>query len=177
MIIGIEGAIGSGKTIQMVRLLKKDSEAGNDTLTNFKTTFSKPLNVLDILEKNKTHENINNVSVGIDEITVFMDCRRSSSKMNLLLSYFVLQTRKKNVQLYYTTQDLNMIDIRLFKHTDVVVFCDFIYNDEDVLVDNWRKYTIIDFRDRRKPKIVKYKLKISPYYDLYDTKEVIMPPI
>lgn len=176
MIIGIEGAIGSGKTVQLVRYLYKDKQMGNRVMANFKLNFGEPLDVMSILEMNETHENLNNVSIGIDEITVFADCRRSMTKMNLILSYFILQTRKRNVQLYYTTQDLSMVDVRLYRHTDIVVFCDYIYNSNKA-VDDWRRYKVFDFRDRKRPTISRFDMNISKYYGLYDTNEVILPPI
>jgi len=179
MIIGIEGSIGSGKTIAMVRYLYKDRyELKNRVLANFGLKFKhEPLDVLKILEMNEQKKQFDNVSIGIDEITVFADCRRSQSKMNLLISYFILQTRKRNVQLYYTTQDIGMVDIRLFKHTDIIVICDFIYDENEQQVTDWRRYAVIDVRNKRQTKITRFNMNISKYYDLYDTKEVILPPI
>lgn len=187
MIIGIEGALGSGKTVQMIRYLYKDKfNLGNEVKTNFKTVFSKPLDILGILgitEKTKmkdinikTAPNLNNVSIGIDEITVFMDCRRSQSKMNLLLSYFILQTRKRNVQLYYTTQDFGMIDTRLFAHTHIMIIANFMYDENENEIQDWREYSVIDLRNKRNIQITRFNMKISNYYDLYDTNEIILPP-
>jgi len=189
MIIGIEGDLGSGKTVGMVRYLYKDfKDLGNSIKSNMKgLKFGDLLDILEIMQINeqtkikdmnvKKMPNLNNVSIGIDEITVFMDCRRSQSKMNLLISYFILQTRKRNVQLYYTTQDFSMTDLRLQKYTKIMVLCDFIYDENEEQIDNWRHYTVIDIRNKYRPKISRFNMNISKYYDIYDTDEVILPPI
>lgn len=178
MIIGIEGGMGTGKTILMVRYLKKDSESLHKIFCNFglkKIEFEK-LDVVGLMEDN----NLQDVSVGIDEITVFLDCRKSSSRMNRYISYFILQTRKRNVNLYYTTQSFRMIDKRLLEHTEFQIHCDKVYDKYGVEVDGWRHYTIIDCRnvtDIRNIKITRFNMDISKYYDFYDTNEVILPPI
>jgi hypothetical protein len=175
MIIGFDGGLGSGKTIGVVRYLLKDFANGNKIYANFnlRNIDYEHLNVLEIME----NENLNNVSIGIDEITVFMDCRMSSSKLNRLLSYFILQTRKRNVNLYYTTQSFNMVDIRLYNHTHFRILCDFAKDEHGNRLDNIRKYTIIDCRDLHNLDIKRFYLDISTYFDFYDTNEVIMPPI
>lgn len=130
-------------------------------------------------------------SIMIDEITVFMDCRRSMNEINLLISYFILQSRKRGVSFYYTTQDFDMVDGRLINHTDFMVECylirkSFTYGKVKIIPEwdnilklkhclDWRKYTILDLRDRRNIQDTTFKLCIKPYYDLYDTDETILP--
>jgi len=175
MIIGFEGGLGTGKTIGMVRYLKKDEAQGNDLFINFgmKDTYYNKLNVTEIME----NENLQNVSIGIDEITVFLDCRKSMSKMNRMLSYFILQTRKRNVNMYYTTQDFGMVDLRLIRHTSIQIFCENVYNDDNDLIPNVKKYSMLDLRDKRNLSFTNFYLDISPYYKYYDTNEIILPPI
>lgn len=178
MIIGLEGGMGSGKTIMMVRYLLKDFANGHKIFSNFglRHIDYEFLNIHDLMEDN----NLQNLSVGIDEITVFLDCRKSSSKMNRYISYFVLQTRKRNVNLYYTTQSFRMIDKRLLEHTEFQIVCSKIYNEYGNEIDGVRRYAILDLRDItdiRNIKIKRLKLDITPYYDFYDTNEVILPPI
>jgi len=179
MIIGIEGGLGSGKTLLMVRYLKKDADKGNDVRANFKLIDInyKPLDVMEILELNAGGFNLNNLSIAIDEITVFADCRSSMKKMNKLLSYFILQTRKRNVTLYYTTQDINMVDLRLANHTDIRIVAEKIPKNKGGYYENYRKYTIYDLRDLRNFRYKKFYLDIRPFYKYYDTNEVILPPI
>lgn len=179
MIIGIEGGLGSGKTVLIVKYLKKDQENGNNIITNFVLIGipHKTLDVQNILDMSKENININNVSIGIDEITVLMDCRRSSSKRNLMLSYFVLQSRKRNVVLYYTTQDFGMVDLRLMKYTDIQIVCDFIYDENGNSIEDYRYYTIYDTRDRKNIRISRFAMNITKYFKYYDTNEIILPTI
>lgn len=179
LIVGLEGGLGSGKTIMVVRYLVKDFNNGIPIYTNFKMEkidWNK-LDVLEILKMDKEKINIQNLSLAIDEITVFMDCRTSLKKMNRLISYFILQTRKRNVTLYYTTQDFNMVDLRLTNHTDIRITCEKIRNPEGKFYKHWRKYTLYDLRDLKNFKYRSFKLKISKYYGYYDTNEVILPPL
>jgi len=179
MIIGIEGGLGSGKTLLVVRYLLKDYFNKQAIYANFglkKIKYTK-LNVMDILELDKEGFNLNDLSVAIDEITVFADCRTSMKKMNRFLSYFILQTRKRNVTMYYTTQDINMVDLRLANHTDIRVLAEKIEKPEGGYYEDYRRYTIYDLRDLRHFRWKQFTLNITKYYKYYDTYEVILPPI
>jgi len=178
MIIGIEGGLGSGKTLLMVRYLVKDYLKGNQIFTNIglKDIDFKFLDLNKVLDMHKDEFNLNNCSVAIDEITVFADCRKSSSKMNRLISYFILQSRKRGVDIYFTTQNLNLVDFRLINYMDFQVFCEKIYNKNGLEIDDKRKYRIFDLRNIRKINISSFILDISKYYRFYDTYEVILPP-
>ena len=175
MIIGIDGGLGSGKTALMTGYLYEDFKQGFDVKANYSLNFKHDtLDVLSLLEKNP---NLKDVSIGIDEITVFMDCRTSASKMNRLISYFILQSRKRNVTLYYTTQDFNMVDLRLINHTHIQIVCNCIYDEDGNPIDDIRKYTIFDFRNPHDIKSNMFYLDISNVYGLYNTDEIIVPPI
>lgn len=175
MIVGIEGGLGAGKTALMSILLKTDFERGFQVLANYWLNFKhKELDILNLLDKKA---NLKDVSIGIDEITVFMDCRTSGSKLNRIISYFILQSRKRNVTLYYTTQDFNMVDLRLIKHTHIQVFCNNLFDENGQQLDAIKKYVVLDLRNPRNPVTNSFYLDISPIFSFYDTDEVINPPI
>lgn len=158
----------------LVRYLLKDFRSDRPVYANFGLNFKyTSLDVLSIMEMEKNKDTLDKCTIGIDEMTVFLDCRRSSSKMNRLISYFVLQSRKRDTNLYYTSQDLSMIDLRLYNHTDIIVYCEKLDPDQD----HYRKYTVFDLRNRRKPTINRFVMGIEPYYKYYDTNEIILPPI
>jgi hypothetical protein len=180
MLIGIEGNVGSGKTVYGVRCLKLDSDNGRKIVSNTPlidipfTTFN-----IDEFLDNKYNELLKNATVFIDEITVYMDCRLGSSKQNLLMGYLVLQSRKRGIDIYYTTQDLDLVDYkRLVKYTNIIVYAQeiFVKNLEGrtETVDDYRNYTIIDMR-RKKDNITQFNMKITPYYKYYDTDYIITP--
>jgi hypothetical protein len=165
MIVGIQGGLGSGKTLLMSRYLIKDALAGRDVHANFNLHHVKftPLDIAMLLD-NKV--DLHNVSVGIDEFTVFADCRTSMS--NTMITYFILQTRKRNVCLYYTTQDFGMLDKRIIRHTHMFITADKCKDDD------YRVYTVIDARDRDAIPSV-FALRISNWFKFFDTDEIIMP--
>lgn len=165
MIVGIQGGLGSGKTVLMTRYLIKDYQLDRNIYANYGLNIIdySTLKIRDLLD-NKV--NLQNVSVGIDEFTVFADCRRSMS--NTIITYFILQTRKRNVCLYYTTQDFSMMDKRILRHTNLFVTA------EDTTNDDFKKYIVVDVR-KRKEYIAEFILNIEPFYKFYDTNEIIIP--
>lgn len=167
MIIGIDGGLGSGKTLLMTRYLIKDSLRGNKIMANFglKGIDYTSLNITDLLQKKA---NLKNVSVGIDELTVFADCRRAMS--NTIFSYFILQTRKRNVCLYFTTQDFAMVDKRVIRHTYILIHCEKIANYPE-----HRRFSIVDRRDDYFAEPVSFTMNITPYFKHFDTNEIIEP--
>jgi cytidylate kinase len=175
MIIGIEGGLGSGKTLMMARYLYQDLLNGFDVRANFRLNFKS--NDLDVKELLETGKELKDVTIGLDEITVFIDCRKSMSKMNRLISYFILQSRKRNVNIYYTTQDFDMVDKRLIQHTHIQIIAEKIYYSDGREIPDYRRYTILDFRNPKNLKPIQFIVDISKYYNLYDTDEIIKPPI
>lgn len=178
MIIGIEGGLGSGKTILMTRYLVKDFLKGHKIYTNYKLKEIdfELLDLTTILDMHKNSFNLANCSLGIDEITVFADCRKSGSVLNRLISYFILQSRKRNVDIYFTTQNLGMIDLRLVNYMDVQIICEKVKDSKGQEVKGYAKYRVFDLRDIRNININRFVLDISKYYKFYDTNEVILPP-
>jgi len=132
--------------------------------------------VATFLENERENKSLQNMTIGIDELTVFTDCRLSMSKRNLLFSYLVLQSRKRSVDIYYTTQNFNMIDKRFISHTSIKVLCQSLYDKNGEIIDHYKKYAVIDLRDPMNMKIDRFILDIRPYYDCYDTDEIILPP-
>lgn len=182
MLIGIEGDIGSGKTVYAVRCAKIDNDNDKKIFTNLILSDIDYEN-FDINEflsnDNNYRDKIKNATVILDEITVYMDCRLSGSKQNLLMGYLVLQSRKRNINIYYTTQSLDLVDFkRLVKYTNIIVYAQEIYirnnNNEIESLKNYRNYTIADMRKHR-DNITQIKMKISPYYKYYDTDQIIEP--
>lgn len=181
MLIGIEGDIGSGKTIYAVRCALIDSQI-RKIIANF-NLIDIPYETFNIKEflSNEYNEKLFNASVFIDEITLYMDCRLSSSKQNLLMGYLVLQSRKRGLDIYYTTQDLNLVDYnRLVRYTNLIVYAEPIYikdkENKTIEVEDYRNYTIIDLRKRRE-NITQFNMRIEPYFKYYDTNQIIEPMV
>lgn len=171
MLIGIEGNVGTGKTLYLVRCLLKDHLNGRPIHTNLKLKGI-PYTYFDIDEflSGDNNDKLHNATIGLDEITVMMDCRVGSSKQNLLMGYLVLQSRKRDIDIYYTTQSLDLVDYkRLVKYTNYIVMCSNINNED---MDDYRMYSFFDvYNEKFTSKI----MDITPYYKYYDTNQIIEP--
>lgn len=167
------GNIGSGKTLYLVRCLKQDADNGRNIYTNLKLNGIKHKDFdIDEFLSGKSNKNLFNATVGLDEITVMMDCRLGSSKQNLLMGYLVLQSRKRNIDIYYTTQSLDLVDYkRLVKYTSYIVFAEKFPND------NIEDHRIYSFFDNYKETFKQKYMDIRPYYKYYDTNQIIEPLI
>jgi hypothetical protein len=165
-----------------VKYLKNDASNSRKIFANLKLSEIpyEEFNIDDFLN-NRNNDRLNNATIGLDEITMYMDCRTGSAKQNLLMGYLVLQSRKRGIDIYYTTQDLDLVDYkRLVKYTNIVVFCQEMYvkNPDGKIesLEDWRNYTIVDLR-RNKDNITQFNMNIKPYFKYYDTNEIIEPLI
>ena len=105
----------------------------------------------------------------IDEAHVYLDSRTSVSRKNRIISMFLVQTRKKNVHLYYTTQSYDQIDKRLRNNTDVIVTCETreIRKNIKITINNYL------FKETNGYRHQKSIFVSNRFYDLYDTTQVI----
>lgn len=177
MIVGIEGFMGDGKTIYMVRNALIDYLNNRKLFLNFKMNGIEYSHLLvsDFLNTENASK-YKNASLFIDEITLFMDCRRSSRKENVAISTLLRQSRKRSICIYYSAQNLDELDLRLIRYTSIFVIAERVYRaDEKGIMkelEDYRQYTIIDTRQRQENRTT-ILLNISPYYKYYDTDEII----
>jgi len=169
MIIGIYGNLGSGKTCFMIYLMKKYFEKGYKIYTNLKR-----IRKIEVHEFKPLDFYINppqrseKILVALDEIYLWLDCRRSGSWQNLILSYLILQSRKYKFDLIFTEQLRYLADLRLYEFTDVWVRCEKMNE----------KYSLLEVRDYREfPKITvkRFLFDRRPIYEMYDTYEIVRP--
>lgn len=171
LVIGFKGYKGSGKTLAMTLFLYLEYKKGKKIYTNYPVNF--PHEYIDVQKLVDLDEQIQNAVIAIDELHMICDSRRSSSKQNMLMSYFVLQSRHRSVNFYYTTQLDGQIDVRIRDNTDINVICQnlFIDSDNDGLNDTFR----LLFQDRRFGYIINYERKLygKPVFDMYTGDEII----
>ena len=166
MIIGIVGSMGGGKTILMTSFAHKYFKNGSDVYANYGLRFKfNPLRMSDI--SNCDHD-FNNALLAIDEIHLFMDSRQSMTKNSRIISYFITQSRKRNLVLIYTTQQSGQVDKRLRANTDYFIKCENL-SPKDAKKDIFIRWTINDMIGHQKVFI----MKADPYFELYDTHQVI----
>lgn len=179
MIVGVIGKRGSGKTLTMVKQIMDDLNKGKNIFLNFhlklkhiNKKYHKKIHLLDD-EFFKDYENfkLRNCSLFLDEIYVYIDSRTSGSKRNRIWSYFINQTRKRDISLYYTVQLFSSVEKRLRLQTELFIFPSIKENNKEKFIVN----TIAipqDFSEM--PKIKgKFIFKGNDYYKFYSTDEIV----
>lgn len=184
------GTLGSGKTLSMVKSVYEDHIRENkkiisNVVLNF-TSTQLSQTFFEAFSNGKSQE-LFDVDLALDEIHIFIDSRRSASKRNTYLSYFILQTRKRGVNLYATSQFLSQIDVRLRNVTDYVVKCEaFIKkgNNFEVVTpikasmgltkEEGENLWIMNNTINQGGEIVKREMfRAAKFFNLYDTKQII----
>lgn len=173
MIIGIIGGIGSGKTLTMTYHLYKDHLKKRKIYANYGLKFEyQQLTGAFFRDYAKSGFDLMNSSIGLDELHVFLDSRNAMSNKNKMMSRFITQSRKRGVDMYYTTQDLNhesfarsgQVDLRLRKLTDMLIHCKYRkYNGKHLVVND------IMFNGKRIKKVI----DCTKIIDKYDTYQII----
>lgn len=109
----------------------------------------------------------------LDELHVWLDSRASMRKKQRIITYFILQTRKRSVRLLCSTQHFDQVDKRLRNTTDILVFCKNLSNKSSLVKGG---ITILEQEafeqyGRGSPRREVYCA--NPYYGLFDTEEII----
>ena len=89
------------------------------------------------------------------------------------MTYFVLQSRHRSVNFYYTTQHDGQVDKRIRENTDVNMICENLYIDSDN--DGFNDMFRIIIQDRRfRP--IKFKQKMlygTPIFKMYNSDYLV----
>lgn len=170
MIIAYLGNIGSGKTLSMVKKAYEQFKRGKTIYSNFKLNFPYKELTLDILLDMRSKDfDLKNSVILIDEAHIYLDSRRSASKINLIISYFILQSRKKSCDIYYTTQFIDQVDKRLRQTSHAYILCKTRHINQVTTIT----LNTIELRKVEGSKIIYKAFKSNPYFDMYDTNEIV----
>lgn len=170
MIIGITGKMGSGKTLFMTYLAYVLSKEQN-IISNYRLNFPhKIIKRSDILNYAQSKTQLKDCLLILDELQTIMDCRTSFK--NKIATYFMLQTRKRNVDMAWTSQQFWNVEKRIRENTDLVFTCNPIREGKTL------KKIMIDI-SRYEGRDTFYYLKTislnnpEEYYKLYDSYEIV----
>ena len=160
MLISVLGNLGSGKTLFLAYM---SSKIKREIYSNFKLNIDNyvKLEVVSLLNLP------NNIDVFIDEGYTWLESRVSNKVLNRYLSYILLQSRKRTINIFITAQLFSTVDIRFRHQSDILIFCNKIKKSF--------QYKILNVRNNI------YKNFIFPfdiakkYYDIYDTYEIVEP--
>jgi len=165
VLVAIIGSIGSGKTLLMVLFAFLSSR---EIYSNFKISLSryKALEVMDLLELK------DNIDVLIDEGYTWLESRTSGSILNRYLSYIVLQSRKRTIDIIISAQMFSSLDVRFREQCDLIIKCEKIVKKKKIagfkysflfVESNLERTFFLDIKEARK------------YFDMYDTYEIVEP--
>jgi len=173
MIIAFCGKMGSGKTLSMTYFARMMQERGRDIISNYTLNFKHRLiSKKEIQEYGKTKgASLKDVMMLIDEAQTMLDCRQHQK--NRIITYFILQTRKRGCDLAYTSQQFANVEKRLRENTDLIFECNPVKNKKGEL--EYIQLTHFNYhgRDTFSANAVTY-LKVTPeLFKLYDSYEII----
>lgn len=158
MLVLIHGRIGSGKTLFLIYLATK---LKRDIYSNFKIDL-KHFKRFILSEIKKIPKNVN---IFLDEGYILSESRRSSSTMNIIMSYVYNQSRKTLRNIFLTTQLYSAIDKRFRLQATLLIECEKI---------NGHFFYTITNRSTGMSKIMTLSEKdAQKLFPLYDTYEVI----
>ena len=116
--------MGSGKTTAAVTMAYEDSKiSGRKVISNCHLNFDyQHFDIAWFLEHIADHEIEDSILI-LDEMYQIADNRSSQTKLNKLMTYFIVQTRKRGVDLYFCTHSLEYLDLRVRRAVDVRGAC------------------------------------------------------
>lgn len=184
-IFGIEGGIGTGKTLTLVTLGLQDLVKGRKLYSNVKLknvkgdiTYMTKDFIHSIFESVKARKfDMSNSTTLIQEAHNYMDSRSSMSEKNRALTYWILQSRHTGAgcsDIIYDTQDFGQVDKRLRNNTDYYIHPQIV---------QWSKikgrpvpmtiYLFITAKIGHRWQRLTEVIDVTKSRDLYDTHEVV----
>jgi hypothetical protein len=165
--MGIVGELGAGKTLTLTYLGLRNYIKYQGTRTIFANYHLKQVPYTYV----PNPEDIDEIRSGIfliDELWLYCDSRLSSSGRNKFVTKVLLKSRKRDLDILYTTQSLGQVDVRIRRISDFIAIPSFNEQTGKTIV---RLYT---HPSGYLLKVLKFDgRKIFP---LYDTSEEISLP-
>lgn len=160
------GLFGEGKTLSMVRELKKLKDAGFNVYTNFDCTFQDKhiISWRDIV--NAPPDTV----IAIDEISYIFNNKAWKSMPRELFGYIV-QQRKRNVRIMATAQDFDEVDKSIREKAKYIIAC----RKFGRLIIN-RYYNILEYKrspNVRKREFTERFIREDKYSEYYNTEEIV----
>lgn len=163
MLVGIMGRMGTGKTLsQTILMTYLHHVTGVPIAANYTINLpsaSKVKSLMDITAKNSE-------VFGFDEIWLSADAREWSN--NVKLTQWINQTRKKKMIIFYTTQHIRQVEMRIRNATDVLIVC------EKTAEGHWLTFIDFQYKTIGRRYLIPHEVA-QKFYPLYDTYEVLQP--
>jgi len=161
MLVGLMGPMGQGKTLMMsILMLYMQHAFGARLSANY------DLKGASLVRKTSELWALEGGIFGYDELWLDLDARES--KKNVFLTRLINQSRKKKLAIFYTTQHIRQVDVRVRNATDILIVC------KKTSEGHW--FQIIDwqYRELRRKYFISFK-EAAQFYNVYDTYQVLQP--
>jgi hypothetical protein len=186
MIYQVIGDCGAGKTLLMTYLAHLRAAKGIPIYSNYHLNF-KYTQLTSEFFKNYDKFPIYTAVILFDELSLYYSARRSASRQNVNFNPFIVQTRKRDLELIYSAQQTRLCDIIIRENTDGVYLPellllkkgtkkfikkgeDYKHKEGDTYMLKWRFYN----KDAKFiPKKSGYIYPANPVFKLYNTNEIL----
>jgi hypothetical protein len=122
---------------------------------------------IDFFLEHMQDEEMMNTTLLLDEAYLYMDKRNTGTHINKLFSWFVAQTRKKNVNVLVCVQKENLIDFRLEQAATHYIKC-------NPLGKTGQFINLV--KNRKNGERFTQIINGVDYFDMYETDELVASP-
>lgn len=170
---------GNGKTLSAVFFAKNEHDKGREIYTNFYTSFSKLYKMNDLIDM-FSNGGLSNVLVVIDEAQIYLNNSGISVKARkAMITNFIAQTRKSNVDVILTTQRFMQLHKELREQCDVILLASkYHFNSRGITdactVDNCTRPHVVRLFNLNTSKYLPYVLDCQKIGELYNSNEIVL---
>lgn len=112
---------GNGKTMSAVFFAYQQYKEGKTIYTNFQTTFSKKVTINELITLFK-NDKLSNTTIILDEAQLYlMNSGVKAGVIKELINLFIAQTRKREIDIFLTTQRYKNLNNKLRIHCDIIL--------------------------------------------------------
>ena len=170
---------GNGKTLSAVFLAKMEHDNGKTVYTNFYTNFSIMYKMADLLEL-FNDEKLHDVVVIIDEAQIYLNNSGVSvATRRAIITKFIAQTRKSNVDIIITSQRFMQLHKELREQCDVILLAHKYHYNTHALTeichnDNCTRPHAVRLFNLNTGKFLPYVLDCAEIGKLYNSNEIVL---
>ena len=169
-ICALIGNKGSGKTLYLTYVGFTAHQEGRKVYSNY-DLYNIPYEKVNEKVLTNLPEELNNGVILLDEAHMIADAYEHLSKNSRAMTTLSTQLRKRNLDLWITTQRFNFLPRRIRQLTDFIITLQNVY-DFGELIKGHSKVKIYMADDKNKP-VLTYNIDLTDFFDMYDTNQVI----
>jgi len=144
--------------------------------TNYKVTFADKVVSPEEMSEMFYDDSLKNAIIAIDEMQVLFDSHFGLKRNGVtnILQRVVQQSRKRNVEIYYTTQQFSNVHKVLRRHTNYIYETVKRHYDGSICIDDKCKNKhFIDVINVRMPSLESWRYPLDAILPFYDTSQII----